>query len=69
MYFLNQERKRKKIENMNKVITDLEERKKINEQLIELFKAEIEESYRAPVIEELLNSIGIISGKDQKTET
>lgn len=69
MYFLNQERKQKKVENMNKVITDLEERKKIHEQLIELFKAEIEEAYRAPVIEELLNNIGVISGKDQKTET
>lgn len=69
MYFLNEEAKRKKIENMNKVIEDLEERKKIHEQLIELFKKELEDAYHATVIEGLLNDIGVVSRKDPTPET
>lgn len=68
MYFLNQERKQKKVENMNKIIKDLEERKKIHEDLIELFKNEIEEAYKATVIEDLLNDIGIVSGKNNSNQ-
>lgn len=53
---------------MNKIIKDLEERKKIHEDLIKLFKNEIEEAYKATVIEDLLNDIGIISGKNNSNQ-
>lgn len=68
MYFLNQERKQKKIDNMNKIIKDLEERKRIHEDLIQLFNNEIEEAYKATVIEDLLNNIGIVSGKNNSNQ-